>query len=281
MPQIEEIKQELEQLQAVQFISSALVDISAQRIKNIRKLFERNHDFYNEIAEVYALVRRQAVSHGVFIHEHRQIERNEMLNVAVTSNSRFYGSLNRDVMDKFVRDSNERGGDRLVIGRTGETYLDRTGEKSGVKFMFFEDDYPTEDNTRRFLEETRQYESVFIYYPKFVNLFDQTVISLDITYVPEPGESAEVPPKYIFEPELPKMMDFFETQVRHILFSRVMLEASLSRAAARMTRMHNSESKADSMIDDTRNKLRKKEAQVENIHLLDSIAGIKSIKDKN
>ena len=108
------------------------------------------------------------------------------------------------------------------------------------------------------MESIREYGKISVYYPKFVSLLTQTVGVIDITQtaaVEEKDLEEEI--HILFEPELKMMLEFFETQVRTLLFLRVMLETNLSRTAARLISMSAAEERADEMIRDKKSQLRK------------------------
>ncbi len=244
------IKQELDtlhDLQTAKFITSSLRGLSALELKRYRERFERNANFYTELQMLYYLVRQIAKRRGAETALHKTTKGS--LYVAFTSNKHFYGSLNNDVMWEFLK---KTGADDecCIIGQTGMTFWKKYGKKRRLlEYITFVQDTPTREEMFSFLKKTARYAQVFVFYPGFVSVIKQQVQSLDITYSEAPkGDSPIMTLDYILEPEIAGMSHFFETQVRLLLFERMLLETQLSRVAARLVKMDTADENANVMI---------------------------------
>lgn len=280
-------KRELEHIEAAKYITRALRDISANKMRGIRESFARNYAFYTDIRQLYTLVRSHAArakteakEKGEGAAEEKGIRRTASISVAITSNKRFYGSLNKKVMDAFIKQLDRRRGRHIVIGKTGRQYLAGTKYERRAEYLSFEADNPNEDELGRFLDAVRSHDRILVYYPRFINVFRQDVAIVDIAEVPEEETVAETKVGYIFEPELTHMLLFFETQVQHLLFSRIMLEAELARTAARLMKMDSAEREADAEMKRKRRILHKEMTALSNMHLLETFSGFQQWKKK-
>lgn len=278
MPTIEQIKNEIEDTEVIRTISSALLEVAALRIKNIKREFEHNQSFFKEVSDLYNIIKTSAQRLGISPHKN-DTQYKEMLtmSIAVTSNQRFHGLLNSRVVDRFLDSVDSKKSDCIIVGRTGKQYASGGEEPAECEYVTFKNDYPTPNETRAFLQKIAPYSQVFLYYPKFVTVFSQEVGVIDITYSPDPttdGVDREKEPDYIYEPELIKIIDFFETQVRRLLFLRIMLESELARTSARLVKMNTTESRATEMVEEKKRELRKEQSIVNDIHLLESFSGI-------
>ena len=74
------------------------------------------------------------------------------------------------------------------------------------------------------------------------------------------------------------MIKFFDSQVRSILFKRVLLEADLARTAARLLSMSQAEERTDSEIKMKKVALKKVFRSFTNAQLLETFSGIKKWK---
>lgn len=274
MSTLEKKKQDLQDFRTVRFVSTTLSEISAERIKSLRAEFEKNQRFHVEVSNLYRTVKLNAIRRNEYAE--KTSTKKKAIAVAMTSNSRFYGSLNRNIMSVFVADMQERNRDYLVVGNTGRRYMDTVPKHKSCQYLMFKGDQPSDREIQQFLKMVDVYDQVFIYYPMFVNAFTQDVAVLDINHA---SATEEIQPEtvedidYIFEPELPKILRFFETRVRHLLFHRVMLEAELSRTAARLVAMQGAEERADDAIDKMRISIRKEKETFDTMRLLESLAG--------
>lgn len=273
MPSIEGIKEELQDIEILRGISSALLEVSSIKIRGLREDFERNKVFYDEVSDLYRTIKISA-KRKEYVDRRESIVDKE-IHVAITSNRRFYGSLNRSVIDAFgLNIVPESGIEYLVIGHTGKHFMEDTDHAELCQYLSFTEDFPTPTETEVFLERVRQYDKVILYYPKFVNIFRQDPATTDITYTTE-LEDIEVGGtiiEQIYEPELPHILAFFETQVRRLLFTRIMLESELSRTAARLVKMNTTEDRANTVIEQKKRVLRKETMILEDIRLLETFA---------
>jgi len=276
MSVVTERKQELQDVQTAKFITSMLRDISAIKMRAIRDRFKTNDMFFAEISNLYNLVKLQKTK-----QESREKKKTKnpttaaILRVAITSNKHFFGSLNVDVMDNFIGNLKKLSGDNLIIGNTGKQYAVDSGYAKKCKYMAFEDDNPTDEELAIFLERIKPYGRVVIFYPSFISVFKQGVKTVDITQEPELTEDLKKAEDYIFEPDLDEMIEFFETQIRSLLFNRAMLETELARTAARLMRMNESENRATDLIKEKERQLQKETTALSNIRLLETFLGYK------
>lgn len=274
-------QRELQDLETIRFIASALFDVSAEKIGRLRAAFEKNTAFYTDITSLYQTIKKTARARGELPPRSPTVVRS--VAIAFTSNARFYGAVNAEVMRTFTeamrRDPKI---DYIVIGKTGKAFLENDPENAKRSSYFsFEGDEPTSDEVKRLLENVMPYEQVQVYYPSFVNVFTQKVAVQDVAYAAEPETGDASPTEetdYIFEPELLKILAFFETRVRYLLFQRVMLESELARTAARLFSMNRAQDRADESIVRARQAIRRDVDTFNDMRLLESFSAISKWK---
>jgi ATP synthase F1 gamma subunit len=213
MATIADLKLELDDATTLRLISSAFTEASAARIQKIKKQFETNRQFYDEISHVYHLVRLSGKS--LKIKASRQSGEQKTLSIAITSNQRFYGNLNVNIMRNFVESIQRTTTDVLVLGTTGADFMRSNVYAKPYEHMIFAHDDPTTEETRSFLDKIMPYDTVMVYYPKFMSLVTQTVGVVDITQAV--SATQKVPDDEIhilFEPEFSNILEFFQRQVR-------------------------------------------------------------------
>jgi len=274
MAVIEEIKMELGDLTALKTVTGAYSDISALRIQSLKSAFEQNMLFYEQVTQLYHSIRLTAYMQKYLQKKKKFVSdlHPKTLHVAVTSNHRFYGTLNRDIMIQFMNDSKNRTEDRLIIGKTGKDFAQAHPEIGPYNVLVFQTDMPPKHERDSFLSLSLGYDRVFLYYPRFINILTQTVDRIDITYAPKSLSGGQKHIKYIFEPELPKIISFFEQQVRGLLFARVLLETDLARTATRLFAMDTAEREAQNLIKKTKAELIKAKQSLINRRLLETIS---------
>ena len=269
-------QQELDDLETIVFVTTAMFEVSAEKIDRLRTAFEKNSQFYTEITKLYQAVKQTAIIRGELSGKAASGAARS-ISVAFTTNSRFYGSVNTEVMRTFIKHMQDSNSDYLIIGRTGGLFMrDFHTHTTQVSYLLFKEDEPSDEEMHTFLDTIAPYDHVYVFHSSFVNVFTQKVSSLDIAYTPSPEDAARAAEKidYIFEPELPKILAFFETRVRHLLFQRVMLEAELARTAARLISMNQAQDRADSAVTRARRRMRRENATFNDARLLESFSAI-------
>lgn len=271
---------ELDDLETIGFVASALFDVSAEKISRLRIAFEKNKAFYEDIASLYQSIKQTAFDRGEL--PQKSVTVIQTVTVAFTSNIRFYGAVNAEVIGAFIEHMKSGvKSDYIVIGRTGKTLMGNIPDlQKRCSYYAFKEDEPNGEERRQFLKSVVAYNQVQIFYPSFHNVFSQKVVMQDITYTPHAEIAHEVTPSfdYIFEPELPKILNFFETKVRYLLFKRVMLESELSRTAARLIPMNKAQDRSKDEIARLRRTIRRKAANFNDLRLLESFSAISKWK---
>ncbi len=279
MSAIAEVQQNIVDFETAQYITGALRDISAMELKRYRDKFEHNVALFRELEDLYVLITRIAQHEGRTEVAKVSAER---LYVGYTTNRHFYGNLNRDVIQALAK-STSRDDRCLIIGATGRELWASLGlRRREVSYIAFADDTPDASEIKDFLERVAPYGHVHIFYPSFVSVFQQQAISVDITFNSEKTKNAahEELPQYILEPEIVEMFSFFDTQVRTVLFERLLLETQLSRVAARLMKMDTADENAGNLLARERRHLRRALSDSANIRLLESFTGYLQWKQK-
>jgi ATP synthase F1 gamma subunit len=287
MSLISKTQDELQDFEVARNLTITLREISAVRLQDTKEEFKLGRSYYKEVEDLYRLIKLYSLKEkNPSIEKALKDKPKDSVFVAVTSNKRFYGSLNNDVMKVFLTHlEKEKKGDFFVIGKTGKQFLKGTKYENRCTYFEFQKDSPSVNETVVFIDTTRRYGQVFMFYPQFVNVFRQKITVTDITYIPETTSKVAQEKKdnvgYIFEPDVGELFWFFDTQVRYILFNQVMREIELSRMSARLLRMNIAEENARNAIRATSLKLIRAKASLANMRLLETFAGISQWKKKN
>lgn len=272
MSRVTEIRLSIDDFRTAGLITNALQEISAAKMQDMRKQFERNALFFTGIREVYGIVRSHARSENLV---EKSNEHGRDIYIGITSNRRFNGTLNRDIVRAFVdMVGKDDRSDYLMVGLTGAQYLEETLVSNAVQRTAFDDDMPSSEELQSVLTLIGKYDHVYVVYPRFINPFRQDVVMTDVTEVPMSMSSTEeARAEYIFEPEIPGMIEFFERQVRFALFERILLEAELARAASRTIKMRNVRDRADGLRNSYEGRLRRELATLADIELMGTFIG--------
>jgi len=266
MPLPEQLKAEIRDEETLHDLASTFSEVSAAKLGVLRGKFEENQDFFREVSDLYRLVKASTNA--------PEIASRGTLAIAMTTNNRFYGVINLEVMKKFLNETREGVDERLVVGKIGITHLESIGYKLPFKKMVFKKDVPLVADLEELLRLAQPFKKVLLYYPQFKTIYTQLPAVMDIAYSPTPALEKTVAenPKFIFEPELPQIVEFFETQIRAILLKRVLLEMELSVTASRLQAMSRAKEHARKMLKQRRLELAKMTQNQINARLLESLS---------
>ncbi len=277
MSNIKSKKQNIVDTESVQYVAATLRDISAVALRDLTARFSRNTSFYDELERLYELVWRIAEQVDESSSEKKILTNKKVLHVAYTTNRHFYGSLNYDVMRLFQSTigSGETG---MVIGKTGyEIWQSTKAKHTNTQFVSFEEDTPDPNEVRAFMEDIALYGRVYITYPRFISIYQQKAETVDVSFRPKKERMGKIVdadiPKFVLEPDLIRVQRFFLSQVRAVLFDRILLETELSRVATRLLRMDMADTAAYALLQTERRNLQREVSVFMNTRLLESITG--------
>lgn len=273
MTNLDELKVELKTTKTLRTITGAYSDVSALRVVSLKKAFEQNSQFYEQITQLYHTVRIS--DYFQRMHTNKKLDERPLqpktIHIALTSNQHFYGNINRDIAHQLLEETERKQDECIIVGLTGREYIEASGKHRSCSYIVFQSERPTAEEEADILKRVDGYDRVFVYYPKFVTMLTQVADMKDITFAPAPSLQQRREIKYIFEPDLPKLLDFFRHQIRSLLFSQVLLETELARTATRLVAMDTAEKKAEEQIGKLEQLIRTSQQAVSNRALIESI----------
>lgn len=275
MSAIRELQTALLETETAQFVTTMLRDISATRLQSLRATFEANRAYYAELHGLMAMVQAYAHQNGVVLPS----TTGGRVYVAVTSNKRFYGQLNQHVMSQFKAALEEhQSAAGIVIGQTGQQLLARMTFPRPVSTIAFASDAPTPEELKATIAALHNYTEVYVIHPTFINSFRQEPVVTDLTHEPEEKPNLPMLPavEYICEPDLPALAEFFRTQIRYVLFDRILLETRVALTGARLMKMQRARERAKDLVKVERRNIHRAVTTMESMHLLETFTGFKS-----
>lgn len=276
MSAINELRETLEHTQTASFVTTMLRDISATKLQSIRALFDANQAYFLELHGLMALVqtygKKFSETHG------QEQDTAKRVYVAVTSNKRFYGTLNNQVIHALEEAlAHDGAADCVVIGQTGRQIIESRVTDLKPTFLSFQSDEPSEAEIFSCIQSLSGYTEVLVMHPTFFNSFDQHAMQTDLTHIPKEIEVTEEKTlDYLFEPEIPKIITFFKTQIRLVLFARVVLETRLALTGARLMKMQRARERAEELLKVQRRVIHKEITTVQSMRLLEAFSGFRS-----
>ncbi|MBI2338372.1 F0F1 ATP synthase subunit gamma [Candidatus Daviesbacteria bacterium] len=259
-------------------IAQAYGEIASLKIRKIRSEVERNRTFFNEISTVYKIVKQQAAAKKIAITKPKKT-----LSVILTSNYRFYGNIDSEVIRHFMINTAKIITDRLVIGKTGQEYLKAVRYFNAFQAVELSKDLPTAQDLNTLSTAIKNYNQVLVFYPQLITLLTQKPVIADITELPEKNipqgqDKKTADPYIIFEPELEKIVQFFDNQIILLLLEQTFFEAELARTASRLLAMDQAQVEANNFIKDQKTSRAHLVRTIENVKLLENISALRVLR---
>jgi len=247
---IKEIEEALEEGKGLKTIAQAYSEIANLKIKRIRGEVERNRVFFQEISRVYALIKKLAEKKKV-----NTLKPKRLVSLIITSNYRFYGSINEDLIEFFINTAQKLDGEVILLGRAAIDYFKTNQIFTNPKSILLKADQPDSSELLGLINTIKDYNQVLIFHSRLKSLLVQEPIITDITATSGSNEKVignerlqKDNFKFIFEPELPKILAFFDSQILTLLLESTFLESELSRTASRFITMDQAENEANKFI---------------------------------
>lgn len=251
---IKEIDERLEEGESLKIIAQAFSEIANLKIKRIRTAVERNRLFFNEISKIYSIVKAFALLKKVAV-----IKSKKRLCILLTSNYRFYGNINSSLIKYFIGSTRELPDvDRIILGKGGIDFFKTTKLLPNYQEIMLKTDMPTGLELTNLARICSEYNQVLVFHSSFKSLLTQKATFADITALSLYLKEFQVKPldpknkedfmHFIFEPEISKILSFFDSQVLTLLLEQAFLESELSRTASRFISMDTAETEANKFI---------------------------------
>lgn len=257
---IKEIDAALEEGQSLKQITQAYSEVANLKIKRIRSEVERNRIFFEEIASVFALIKKLAIKKKVTI-----VKPKKTVSLIITSNYHFYGTINSDLIDFFLPNTQKLETDKILIGKVAIDFFKASKKVSNYKQtgvtqeVLLKKDQPTSEELLNLVNMIKDYEQVLVFYSSMKSLLTQQPTFTDITASDarslvnsstsnEQTSERDNEIRFIFEPEMTKILHFFDSQIITLLLEGTFLESELSRTASRFVSMDQGETEANKFI---------------------------------
>ena len=256
---IKEIDTIVDEGVSLKYIAQAYSEIASLKVKKIRGAVERNRQFLEEISKVYGIIKAFAIDKKIAL-----VKPKKRLSIVITSNYKFYGNINTSLINYFIGSTQELPDmDKIILGRGAVDYFRTSKLLSNYNEVLLKDDLPTPAELASLAQQISQYNQVLVFYSKFKSLLLQRATFADITAVSfyikafhiarlcskaQNSKDKDKFYEFLFEPELPKVLQFFETQILTLLLEQTFLESELSRTASRFISMDTAQSEADKFI---------------------------------
>lgn len=245
------IRDEITLTLSLKMLATAYEEIAVTKIRLARDNVLHLREFLASLAEVFYNVKssyknqlKSMAKEGntKIIQQFRTHQTNgKKVLVFLSMNNKLYGDIVLRVFRTFLEYAIDPDVDLVIIGKVGKELYDATDRPRMYTYFEIPDTKADLESLKEIIHFMFQYETVTIFYGKFVNIVNQVAELSDIT-----GEASfqttlkeENVKEYgfIIEPSLEKVLDFFDSQIFTTFFKQTVHEGELARYASRVTAM--------------------------------------------
>jgi F-type H+-transporting ATPase subunit gamma len=288
MASLKAIRKRIASVKNTQKITKAMKMVSAAKLRRAQDAATNARTYAEKLAELLRFVAAQTPVRGDSLHpllaSRANIERVHVL--LVTADRGLCGAYNSNLIRKMESILNEYGKDRIhliAVGRRGYDYF----RKRGVRIVERHIQLPKGPDAALASEiadrlanayASGETDRVLVLYSHFRSALSQ-VPTLEQLLPIVPAESADqTPSDYIFEPDLPSLLDRILREYVRVGVRRAFLEATASEHAARMTAMDSATSNAAEMIERLTLEMNRARQAAITKELMEIVSGAEALK---
>lgn len=280
MSTIRQIGEIIEEESSLRTISRAYSEIASAKLTKIRADIETTGQFVQELTGVFRIVKLEAQKRKIS----PPILKQGTARIVLTSNHNFYGNLERPIIRLFLLEIGKSEAlDQppiltLVIGKTGAVYFKTVSPAQPPPSLIFAHDLPKEDEFQGLVEKVKTYQKILVYHSHFRSLISQVPVVSDVTQSAIKFPEALEITKHIYEPEIGKMLKFFDQQILTLLLKQTFLESELARTASRLIFMNQAQANSEKSIVKNKKLLFSAKKSFNNIRILERSAIVNIFK---
>jgi len=249
------IKKEIPTLRSLHTVAQVYQETSIAKIQEVRAGVLTTRDYLSGLSRIYSeLQSSKSAEIEKIIKSNRKPKEEpkeqsskiqKTLFILISANAKLYGEIVKDVYKLFIDAlKKEPEADVMIVGRLGERLFKEDGITKQHIFIEIPDSNLEPKDLEPIIFNIVKYQNVVVFHGKFLNLVTQQASKANITgeVVAEEGKTDKNQTKnqFIFEPNLEKLINFFETQIFVTLFRQTVHESELARYASRVNAMEES-----------------------------------------
>ncbi len=233
---------EMEGLTGLRSLVETYEEIAAQRMQKVREEVLIARQFLDGLAGVFGEVRAAQKTEARLPAGKPALPNNgRTIAVFISANAGLYGDIVERTLNKFLDYVTESGSEAVVVGKLGVKLVQQRRPQLLYNYFDLSDDAIEVKGLAMIMRYLLQFEKIVVFYGKFRSLLNQEVmadpVSGDQLYKGLEGQSdkgAEKKLEYLFEPELPRVLQFFESQILTTIFEQTVHESQLAKFASRL-----------------------------------------------
>jgi ATP synthase F1 gamma subunit len=180
---------------------------------------------------------------------------NTTLYICLTANVGLFGDIIKDTFDLFtarVMKESEKHPDIevAIVGRIGRKFAEEAPVPFSYKFFELQDIAPSKESVDNLLSYVSGFDNVVVFHGVFESILlqvpFQTHLLGEMDAIKKELSQERHTANFIFEPDVVEINNYFENQVKLLLFNQLINEYNLSKFASRMVNLDAASQKIQS-----------------------------------
>ena len=242
---------EIISLSNIKGIVEAFEEIAAVRITRTQDAVLRSRQFASEINDIFQDIKSSSKRDITIIMKQKKVadlkklsflsKNGKTLFVYLSANTGLYGNIVRRTFDLFTRYVGEFADNVLIVGKVGLKLARDNGITKPVAYFDFPDSKVDEEQLQKIASYMIQFERVVVFYGAVESILRQKETMLDISGNPEPSheQQEKVETKYFLEPDVNKILAFFEKEIFASIFEQAVREFQLAKLSSRVVGLNS------------------------------------------
>jgi len=244
MSQREDFEETIKLIRQLLPLIEANQEIAVMRIGKVRSTVLATRSFEEGLSAVYSSV---LASHKQAIAEEQEVDvvDGKAAAILLSTNERLAGSITQVTTTEYIKFTDENPkADVIIVGQVGRDVWE--SKRPNKPYLFF--DLPRQavsmNQIRPLLSQLIEYQDLTVFYPRFSSVVTQEPVirqlgsALDAAMQASHNKPLQGT-RYLFEPSLEKVLDFFNTQIFSTVVKQLFEETELAILGSRITAMEN------------------------------------------
>lgn len=243
MKSIKNLKDDMDYLTGFLTMVESYEEIAALRMRKVKKSILERREFMQGLNEAFAYI---SYAYRIYRESLKGKAKERIINtngktvsILLSSNSGLYGDIIINTFELFREETSKIDTDIVIVGKLGKNMYENLSEKKNYRYFEMTDNVIDELSIKKLSDYILDYSNVIVYHGSFRSFISQvptrTEVPVELRKIERSLESYDE--KFLFEPSIEKIAEYFEKQIESLIFEQVVFESYLSKFASRMVSM--------------------------------------------
>lgn len=249
-----EINRQLDDLKSLSSLVGVYGQSASTKMRRIRQAVLSNRDYlesinvvFNEVLYFYK-TKKDKKAYTFLSHNGKTVA------VFLSANTGLYGDIVQRTFDFFKDDVKGKDVEITIVGKLGLSIFLSSGIGKTYSYFDMSDYQIKQEDLTALIRHLVQYDKIILYFGRYKSVVSQSpdkfVISSD--FANTDGTPVHLN-NYIFEPDVEKILAFFEKEIFASLFDHELRESQLAKFASRILAMDLAETNIKKRVGETAN----------------------------